>query len=332
MASCAAGSGPVEETTDACAKALAIRGWPDFLGVAREADVAAQVVPGGFGSLWQDFLAGQLVVYLEDPGKAAEASTTLKIVLRCGGAYPGWADTLVNLSIMTFREGQYTGTELLSYLQALESLHDDPSVWALEVDPERNRIWVGLREASDKARIETAVASAGVPLAAVLIETPPPTTGSEWLTVRDATVAAPAGRSPGTLEGTLAVQFTNHAPADRQLAQCLLPGAADLHLCYHLEQWDGSAWKRVFSPIYVAIAARPRTVAPAESVADAGSVVASRRLNMVPEWGTARITGTYRLIGRVYLNQIASPPYVADAAPEAERVSAPFRLLNLAPF
>lgn len=329
LAACA-GTAP-DEVTDACAAARALRESPSFLGVAREADVAAQVVPGGFGSLWQDFSAGQLVVYLKDLTKASEARTTLQIILECGAAYPSWADTLVNLSAMTFREGQYTGTELLSYLQALESLRNDPSVWALEVDPERNRIWVGLKEASAEARVRTAVASASVPLASVVIEPPPPSTGAEWFTVRDTTVTTPPGGAVGILELVLSVQFSNRASADRQLEQCLLPGAATLHLCHYLERWDGGAWKRVLSPLYVAIAVRPRTVTPSEFAADAVQLVASRRLNSAPEWGTARITGTYRLVGRVYLNQLASPPFVADPVPEAERVSAPFRLLNLAP-
>src|SRR5262245_6643043 len=85
--SCGASTGPV---LDPCQTARDIRSGPSFLSVAEEADILARVIPGGFGSLFQDFgYSNDLVIYLKDPSKKNSAEPALLQVLNCNAAYPG---------------------------------------------------------------------------------------------------------------------------------------------------------------------------------------------------------------------------------------------------
>src|SRR5690242_10488457 len=163
-----------------CERARALRSTPGLMTVAEEADLAARVLPGGFGGLFQEIAPnsdGVLVAYFKDPTKTG-VKTSLHTLLLCGAVYPGWAGVFVvtDFNAIAIRQGKYDATELLSYRRALEPLKSDPVVWGLEIDPESNRVWLGITDPSQLTRIQQAVANRAVPATAVSIEVPPPTT------------------------------------------------------------------------------------------------------------------------------------------------------------
>ena len=329
---CGAAPGPPDPPDDPCAAARAIRSGPQFLSVAEEADIAARVIPGGFGGLYQDLESQRLVVTLKDPTKSGPAAIALRALLYCGGAYPGWANELVTPAVMGFRSAQYNGTELLSYLRALQPVRGDPGVWALEVDPELNRIWIGLDNAAELPRIRQMVSDRGVPLAAVALETPPPTTGAEPFAVLENPVLTEAGPTLGVFGLIFHVRYTNPFPERRFLERCPEPGSFHTSVRYFIEKWDGTNWQLVFDPFCELVALRPTRVDPLQAHTDSVDNAGVRRLNATPIWRTARVTGTYRLVGSVYLAETAGPPFVANPASEIERRSSPFRIRHTAPF
>ncbi len=329
---CGAAAGPPDPPEDPCAAALAIRSGPQFLSVAEEADIAARVIPGGFGGLYQNLESQRLVVTLKDPAASGPAGTALRALLYCGGAYPGWADELVTPAVMGFRSAQYSGTELLSYLRALQPVRGDLGVWAVEVDPELNRIWIGLVNSSEVPRIRQMVSDRGVPLAAVALEAPPPTTGAEPFAVLENLVLTEAGPALGVFRIIFHVRYTNPFPERRFLDRCPEPFSLHTNVRYVLEKWDGTNWQLVFAPICELTALRPTRVDPLQAHTDSVDNAGVRRLNALPVWRTARVTGTYRLVGSVYLSETAGPPFVANPASDLERRSAPFRIRNTAPF
>lgn len=334
---------PVEPHVDPCEAARAIRSSPTFLTVAEEGDIAARVLPGGFGGLYQEFGGnsnGILVAYFNDLSVSGEAKTDLRKVLLCGGAYPGWAGVLLStdLDAIAIRQGLYTGSELLSYLRALEPLKNDAGVWAIELDPEANRVWIGLTTGSALTRIQESIAARSVPAGAVLIEVPPPTTSAEQFQVLDSPAVTVDEGDPGVLFFSLRVRFTNRQTSPRYPDWCVDPDPNSLttYFLHTIQQWNGTQWKEVKAPLCNAILLPPRFVGPGESVTDSVPVVGVRRLNAIPHWLTARITGTYRFVGKVFRSTIPNPqggpPLVTDLAAPEEQVSAPFRLINTRPF
>jgi hypothetical protein len=325
---------------DPCGAAQAIRPSAAFLTVAEEGDIAARVLPGGFGGIFLDIGSSgsiQLVAYFRDVSLAAEARRDLRDLLACGGAYPGWASQLLQGSIenIAVRQGLYTGSELLSYLRALGQLTTDPDVWAVELDPETNRVWIGLLGGSGIVRIQQAVTAKAVPLGATVIEAPPTVTNTEPFEVLNSPVSTTGESDPfGTLFFSLRVRYSNRQASPRYPDWCVDPDL-DLFTAYFLhiiEKWDGAQWKEVRRPLCNLVLLAPRSVNPGETATDSVPVAASRRLNTRPYWQTARITGTYRFVGKVYMSMTTTPPFVAELAPPEEQVSAPFRLINTLPF
>jgi len=325
---------------DLCEAAQALRSSPEFLTVAEEADIAARVLPGGFGGLHQELGVnsdGVLVAHFKENDTTDNLKANLRTLLLCNGAYPGWSGRMIvsDLSSIVIRQGQYTATELLMFLRALESLRSDPVVWAIEIDPELNRVWVGLRNASDLSRIEQLVTQRGVPPASVSIEVPPPIRGDEQFQVINGDVQTrPFPGEFGALWFPLAVRFTNLQESPRYAQWCVEGEAqsAIRYFEYVLERWDGSQWKIAKYTVCATVLMPPRSILPGESATDSIPIVGARRLNTVPPWLTARITGTYRFVGMVYESLTATPPFVADPAQAEEQVSVPFRLVNTLPF
>jgi hypothetical protein len=338
-AACSTGN-TVDPGTHPCAEALAIRPEPGFLTVAEEADIAARVLPGGFGGLFVDISSDRsvkVVAFFKDLSLSDGARGGLGDLLACGGAYPGWVGPLVpdshrNISL---RQGQYTGTELLSYLRTLGFLKQDPAVWALEVDPETNRIWIGLLDGSQMARIQQAIAARSVPLGATTIEPPAPSTGTEPFVVLNSPVSTGSVSEPfGTMFFSLRVRYTNRQVGTRYPDWCVDPDFDQFttYFDHTIEKWDGSQWRLVKQPFCVMVLQAPRAVGPGEMATDSVPVAASRRLNTQPFWFTGRLTGTYRFVGKVYMSTSSSPPFITNLAPLEEQVSAPFRLINTLPF
>lgn len=333
--------GPTEPGPDPCETAQSLRTSAGFMTVAEEADIAARSIPGGFGGLYQELGAssnGFMVAFYKDTSFTDEKKTTLRRVLLCQGAYPGWAGRFLTTELfqIAVRIGQYTATELLTYLNRLEPLTRDPSVWALEVDPEKNRVWIGLAENSQRARIEQLVSTQAVPLEAVIIEGPPPTSGSEQFEpLMEMVETVSSIEDLGTFGFAIKFRFTNRQNSLRYPDWCVDPDPDHFtaYFAYVLEKWDGTQWRFVKGTPCVSILLPPRTVTPGESVTDSIPVAAARRLNAFPAWLTARITGTYRLVGRVYTSTTPDPgAHVTDPAPAEEQVSKPFRIVNRASY
>jgi hypothetical protein len=230
------------------------------------------------------------------------------------------------------RKGQYSATQLLTYLRALESIRSDPDVWAIEQDTELNRIWLGLQTPLAKVRIQAAIAQLHVPADAVSIEDAPDANGGEAFEVLEGTVHTYASSSApaGLFNLDMHVRFTNRYQEMRYPYPCELPLSAYLFFEFRLSRWNGSDWVHVFTPVCDLNQHDPQPVASAAEQTDSIPVAASRRLNTIPVWLTTRVTGTYRFEGVVFLSTIPSPPFVANLAPLDQRVSAPFRILSSA--
>ena len=322
-----------------CTAAKALRPAPALLTVAEEADIAARVLPGGFGGLYERFPGsagnGTLVIYLQDLSKKDEVAELVPQLLRCGGAYPGWLGELVSATDVTFRQGRYTGSDILSFFKAVQPLRDAADVWGVANDPEANGLWIGLRSAAAVNRLQQAVAQRGVPLDAVMFEVPPPSSGAEAFVVTPSSVAAEQGTFPlGGLGFALHVRYTNNQASSRYPDWCVGGDPANPigFFAHTLEQWDGSAWRTVYTPICDAVLLAPREIAPGEQAIDSIPFAGARRLNSLPAWETARIEGTYRLVAQLYTKTVPIPPYLADLAPLGERAAAPFHILSDLPF
>lgn len=331
LAACGSPAGPVE-ARDACVDAQALRsqipGGSGFLSEAQEADIAAHVVPGGFGGLHQNYAAGTLIIHLTDLTKRVEAESTLRYILTCGAVYPGWVGTRIAPASITSVQGQFTATELMGWAQSLSGLRSNPGVFGVVIDPEINRIWIGLDQAAARVEIEQAVAGASVPLAAVTIESPPPSAPQAAFQILTSPVAF--GETDGVYSFHLSVQYRNPTADNRYPDWCVEVFSNPLfaYFLYSVERWEGGAWSRVFDPFCELVALAPREVVPGEQVTDSVPVTAVHRVNAQPVWRKWRVVGTYRLVGRVYRVRTQTPPFVADEAPVEERVSAPFRLIR----
>jgi hypothetical protein len=272
------------------------------------------------------------VIYLKDSSKKNSAEQALLQILNCNAVYPGWLGHLIKTDVIDVRQGSYSATELLSYSHSLGQLRNDPDVWGIEVDPEADKVWIGLRAAAALSRIQQAVTTAGVPIGAVSIESPPPVTGSEPFTVLETDVPTIAHQTDnGVFLAAVHLRYTNHFGETRYPDNCITVDGSQVSFLYRIEKWDGQAWRKVHDPICLSIALAPRPIAPGESRTDSVPFVGVRRLMAVPVWRVARITGTYRFVGTVYLSTTPLPPYLSNPAPEAQN-STPFRIVNSLPF
>jgi hypothetical protein len=331
----ACSEGPAETVLSTCDRALELRaGHAAFTTIANEGAIASQVVPGGFGGLYQDLESGTLVVLLKDQAQSQQARDALLQVLGCGGAYPGWIGSMISLSHIEYRQGQYTGQELHGYLAALESLKSDADIWGIELDPELNAIWIGLANPEAVSRMQAAVTARGVPGAAVHIEPPPSSSNPDPFQVMSAAVPVQEADREGVFWFNLSIRYTNFYSGTRYPDQCVSPDPDTFHVNYkgRLERWNGNSWVLAYQQTCVAVLLQPRPVASGQSATDDVPVAASRRLNVMPWWNTVRVTGTYRFVGDVYRATTTQDILVTDLAPLSERTSAPFRLVRSAAY
>jgi hypothetical protein len=272
-----------------------------------------------------------LVFTLKDLSQANAAQGVLRALLACDGIYPGWDGVLVNSAFMEPRQGQYTGTELLTYRKALSSLQDDAEVWAMEIDPELNQVWIGLESTEAKARIIQAVGAASVPLAAISLEVPPPALPTPAFAVLRPSPVNTMHTLPvlGVFGFNLEVRYTNHSPETRYPDQCvsLDPFSFYAYFLLHLSKWNGMEWVLIQTPLCAAVLLPPRAVESGQAQTDSVPVTGVRKLQSEPVWRSARITGTYRLEGTVYRSPPLEPPF-ANLAPLSERVSNYFRIIG----
>jgi hypothetical protein len=323
--------------TDLCATARQIRatipgGASGFLTPEQEADITARTIPGGFGGMFRDISRNELVVFLKDPSQQAGADEGLRKVLACGAVYPGWLNVIVSLQTVVYRSAQYTATQLLAYLSAVQALRTDPDVWAIEEDPSLNKIWIGVRSGAAQPRIQQLLAAASVPTGAVVLEVPPPTSGTEPFTILESVVATgELTQLPGVFEFRMHVRYVNQSGGTRYPGRCVSPDPMTFYTLfeYVLTRWDGNAWVLAHEPICEAVAVQPQPVQPGQQETDSIPGIGSHRVNTQPFWLPWRVTGNYRFEGLVYRSTTPNPPFLTDLVALEERVSAPFRVVRI---
>lgn len=131
----------------------------DAMLTADEQQLALGRAIPGFGGMFvgED---GALHVYARDPTAAAAA------------AAGGWLEKTLGAALRIDR-GDFTFAELLAWKRALAPAMALPGAASLDVDEARNRVVLGVRRGiatADRDRIGEAVADAGVPAGAVLVE------------------------------------------------------------------------------------------------------------------------------------------------------------------
>jgi len=333
---CATGTTDPDANKTPCATAKEIRsaipgGSAGFLTRGQEAEIAARVIPGGFGGLFEDLTSRTLVARLKDMSQRQTAQDVLRQVLTCGAVYPGWLDVFVSTDMIEFRQGQYDAIELHSYLGTLDELRTDPDVWGLELDPELNRIWIGINSPTALSRIQARVSAVSVPIAAVAIEAPPPSvsTGAAFQVLEPAVLVQENPQVSGIFSFNVHLRYTNQFLGTRYPDQCVSPDLSVFYsyFLFTVARWDGTHWVPSIIPICRAILLQPRPVAAGQQQTDSIPIVASRRLSAIPFWHAARLTGYYRFEVPVYLSTTSTPPFVTDLAPLEQRVSAPFRVI-----
>jgi hypothetical protein len=319
-----------------CATAKELRsaipgGSTGFLTHEREADIAARVIPGGFGGLFEDLTNRTLVVRLKDMSQRHAAQDVLTQVLTCGAVYPGWLNVFVSIDVIEFRQGQYDGIELLSHFGSLADIRSDADVWGMEVDPEFNRIWIGISNSAALGRIQARVSAVSVPIGAVIIEAPPPSVsmGAAFEVLEPVVLVQEAPQVPGIFSFNVHLRYTNHFQETRYPDQCVSPDLTVFYsyFLFTVARWDGTQWIPSITPICRAILLQPRPVTSGQQQTDSIPIVASRRLSAIPFWHGARRTGYYRFEVPVYLSTTSTPPFVTGLAPLEQRLSAPFRII-----
>jgi hypothetical protein len=331
---CATGMTDPDASKTPCATAKELRsaipgGAAGFLTRGQEAAIAARVIPGGFGGLFEDLNSRTLVARLKDMSQRQAAQDVLTQVLTCGAVYPGWLNVFVSIDVIEFRQGQYDGIELLSHFEALADFRTDPDVWGMELDPELNRIWVGIDDPGALSRIQARVSAVSVPLGAVAIEAPPPSTGAGFEVLEPAVLVQENPQVTGIFSFNVHLRYTNQFQGTRYPDQCVSPDLSVFYsyFLFTVARWDGTQWVPSIIPICRAILLQPRPVAPGQQQTDSIPIVVSRRLSAGPFWHAARLTGYYRFEVPVYLSTTSTPPFVTGLAPLEQRVSAPFRVI-----
>ena len=95
------------------------------------------------------------------------------------------------------------------------------------------------------------VSDRAVPLAAVVLETPAPSTGGEPFAVLEQLILPTAGQTLGVFELNFHVRYTNPFPERRFLGRCPQSFTPHTNVTYFLEKWDGTNWQLAFAPFCV---------------------------------------------------------------------------------
>lgn len=293
---------------------------------AEEADVASRVVPGGFGGLFMDIQQSVLIVALVDISQQGPAAATLDTLIACGAVYPGRLGTTLAIGNKEFRPVTHTAQELRVWLGQVRD-RATGRIWALEIDPIANHVWVGVSGQSDGEEVLRVADSLRIPRTGLRVEAPPTDSvaGAFRLAIRDIVVT----RVPELgyyflpvltqLNDGLSAVFQDRCSISGQ------PGRSEPLV--RLEKWEEGGWRVVFRPICVAVLLlNPISVPPGGSRVDTVSITAVTRLNSRPVWNNVRIAGTYRLVVPLFRSSVGFPPQLADPLPDSAGRSQTFRL------
>ncbi len=114
----------------------------------------------GFGGMFID-KDGRLAVYLLDPSKLAAARSAIEAVFGPERVPPAGVYAL---------KGQYTVSQLKRWTERAGELLSKPGVTLVDLDEARNRVAVGIEDASRRKATEKALTSLGIQREAVVIE------------------------------------------------------------------------------------------------------------------------------------------------------------------
>ena len=122
-----------------------------------------RAVPG-FGGMYVD-KDGRLAVYLKDLAQLSAARAAIETVFGPGSIPAAGAHAV---------EGQYTMSELAAWSRQANRLLSLPGVVFVDLDEARNRVVVGVEDASRTQPVQKMLASLDIPRAAVVVETTDP--------------------------------------------------------------------------------------------------------------------------------------------------------------
>jgi hypothetical protein len=114
----------------------------------------------GFGGMFIDS-DGRLAVYLLDTKQLAAARTAIEAV---------FGSSRVPAAGVRALQGQYSVSQLKTWTERTGALLEIPGVTIVDLDEAKNRVTVGIEEGSRTKAVEQALASLGVPRAAVVIQ------------------------------------------------------------------------------------------------------------------------------------------------------------------
>ena len=120
-------------------------------------------VPGFGGMFTAD--DGRLVVYLRDPSKIAAARSAIESV---------FGPSQVPAAGLRALRGRYTVAQLKRWSERATKLLDLPGVTIVHLDGSRNRVAIGLNDATRTAVVSRALKSRGIPREAVVLEVKDP--------------------------------------------------------------------------------------------------------------------------------------------------------------
>ena len=118
----------------------------------------------GFGGMYVE-KDGRLAVYLKDRAQLPVARAAIETVFGPGSIPAAGAHAVA---------GQYTMSELAAWTRRASQLLSLPGVVFVDLDEARNRVAVGVEDASRAQQVQKVLASLGIPRAAVVIETTEP--------------------------------------------------------------------------------------------------------------------------------------------------------------
>ena len=114
----------------------------------------------GFGGLFLDE-AGTPVVYLVDLNARSGAEAVLQ---------PLFKELGIRRTAVQFRQGQFDFLQLKEWSDRLLSLLSLPGVASTDIDERRNRLRLGVEDASIRPQVEIQLAQLGIPREAIIIE------------------------------------------------------------------------------------------------------------------------------------------------------------------
>lgn len=114
----------------------------------------------GFGGMFVD-VDGRLAVYLLDTTQLIAAQAAITTV---------FGPNFVPAAGMRALKGDYTVSQLKHWTELAKTLFDVPGVTMIDLDEARNRVAVGVADASRTEAVKRALSSIAIPAAAVTIQ------------------------------------------------------------------------------------------------------------------------------------------------------------------